>query len=113
MRKASASLALLVITLAVFAPVAHATVLRNAHACCFRQHHGESAILQASSGDAAQHACCSLATLHAASPARTALGGHRLPSHPFITEFYPDPDSSESSSHQADRAPPATDSPDR
>src|SRR5438477_11824514 len=108
MRKLAAHLALVVVVLAVFAPVAHATVLRNAHACCFKQHHDATAIGRLSSMDTSQHACCSLATLHATPAARTTLCARPLPAHPFLTEFYPDADSSDAAPNQAGRAPPAS-----
>jgi hypothetical protein len=107
MRKVTASLALLVVGFAVFAPVAHATVLRNAHACCFKRQHSGTAVSRSTSADPAQHACCSLATLHATPAVRATLGSRPLPAHPFVTEFYPDADSSDSAPNQADRAPPA------
>jgi|GEM_PF-6032908 len=108
MRKVTATLALLVVALAVFAPVAHATVLRHAHACCFKKQHSGVAMSRATSGDASQHACCSLATLNAAATAGTTLGSRPLPAHPFVTEFYPDADSSDAPPSQANRAPPAS-----
>ena len=111
MRKVTAHLALLVVVLAVFAPVAHATVLRNAHACCFKRQHSATAIAHMNgtgSSDPMQHACCSLATLHATPAARTTLGARPLPAHPFVTEFYPDADSTDAAPNQANRAPPAS-----
>jgi hypothetical protein len=108
MRKVTASLALLVVALAVFAPVAHATVLRNAHACCFKKQHSGKAVSHATAADPAQHSCCSLATLHAAAAAPTTMGSRPLPAHPFVSEFYPDADSSDAAPNQANRAPPAT-----
>src|SRR2546423_15674451 len=108
MRRSIASLALLVVVLAVFAPLAHATVLRNAHACCFKKQHSGTAVSRATSGDPAQHACCSLATLAATPAARITLGARPLPAHPFITEFYPDADSTDAVPHQANRAPPTS-----
>jgi len=108
MRKVTATLALLVVALAVFAPVAHATVLRNAHACCFKKQHSGVAVSRATAGDMSQHACCSLATLHATAATGTTLGSQPLPAHPFVTEFYPDADSSDAAPSQANRAPPAT-----
>ena len=108
MRKVTASLALLVVALAVFAPVAHATVLRNAHACCFKKQHSGTAVSRANAADPAQHACCSLATLHATPAAPTTMVSRPLPAHPFVTEFYPDADSSDTAPNQANRAPPAS-----
>ena len=113
MRKVTASLALLVVVLAVFAPVAHATVLRNAHACCFKKQHAGAAVGRQDSADPAQHACCSLATLAATPAAQPALSSRPQTSHPFVTEYHPDADSSHSVRRQADRAPPATDRSDR
>jgi len=109
MRRVTASLALLVVALAVLAPVAHATVLRNAHACCFKKQHSGTAVSRATSADPAQHACCSLATLNATPAAPTTMESRPQPAHPFITEFYPDADSSDAAPNQANRAPPASD----
>lgn len=108
MRRITASLALFVVMLAVFAPMAHGTVLRNAHACCFKKQHSGTAIRQSESSDASQHACCNLATLHATPAAQTTLGARPLPSHPFVSEFYPDADSTDAAPNQANRAPPAS-----
>jgi hypothetical protein len=111
MRKLAAHLALVVVVLAVFAPVAHATVLRNAHACCFRRQHSATDVAHVNGtglADPLQHACCSLATLHATPAARTTLGARPLPAHPFVSEFYPDADSTDAAPNQANRAPPAS-----
>ncbi|MDP9267763.1 MAG: hypothetical protein M3P27_05490 [Acidobacteriota bacterium] len=109
MRKVTASLALLIVAVAVFAPVAHATVLRNAHACCFKKQQSGRAVSRSTAADPAQHACCSLATLHATPAANKAQGSRPLPAHPFVTEFYPAADSSDAAPNQANRAPPASD----
>ena len=106
MRRTIAITALLVVMAAVLAPMAQATIGAKSHACCLRQHHGAATMSALGSGDSGQHACCSAATLlTSAAPARAA-GVKPLPTHPFITEFYPDADSSDSTPRQANRAPP-------
>ncbi|MBI2678187.1 MAG: hypothetical protein HYX28_05355 [Candidatus Koribacter versatilis] len=109
MRRVTASLALFVVMLAVFAPMARATVLRNADACSFKKQHRGTAISHRESSGASQHARCSPATLQATPAAPATLGARPLPSHPFVTEFYPDAESTDAAPRQANRAPPASD----
>ena len=103
MRRTWASALLLVVALAVFAPLANATVLRDAHACCrHRQQPGFSAPMS-------QHDCCGRATLIPTGPvARPAVGTRPALAHPFLEEFYPSADSSDTSKDVSQRAPPAS-----
>jgi hypothetical protein len=104
MRRIWASALLLVVALAVLAPLAQATVLRDAHACCFkhRQQPGFSTPM-------AQHNCCGHATLTPAGAlARPASTVRPATTHPFLEEFYPSADSSEPAENRAQRGPPAT-----
>jgi hypothetical protein len=103
MRKTWASALLLVVALAVLAPLANATVLRDAHACCFkhRQQAGFSTPM-------AQHNCCGHATLTPASAVtRPAVTTRPALAHPFLEEFYPSADSFDTSKDVSQRAPPA------
>ncbi len=103
MRRTWASALLLVVAFAVFAPLANATVLRDAHACCHhRMQPGFSAPMS-------QHTCCGHATLTPTGPiARPATTSRPALAHPFLEEFYPSADSSDTSKDVSQRAPPAS-----
>src|SRR3954469_22049388 len=107
MRRTGASLVLLVVMSAVFAPLAHATLTPNAHACCVKQHHrGATTVRPGSSSDQSRHACCTLATLSATPAQGPKLSGRPLPAHPFVEEFYPAVESSDPIARESERAPP-------
>ena len=110
MRRSLASLLLLVVALAVFTPLAQATVLRNAHACCFRRHHGDAPALSRSGGDPAQHACCGAATVLVATPALPAAAVQPLAVHALAAEFTSATRFSARLSRPSGRAPPRTSS---
>ena len=108
MRRFLASLTLLVMVAAVLAPVAHASVTKDPHACCFKRHHDTTTVTRVMSMDPAEQDCCGTAILHAAAPAPSpAAAAKPALSHPFLVEFYPSADSSDSATRQAQRAPPA------
>src|SRR5574340_382537 len=102
MRRTWASALLLVVAYAVLAPLANATVLRNAHACCFKHAQQPSV-----STPMSQHNCCGRATLLPAGPVtRPAVTTRPALAHPFLEEFYPSADSSDAASDVSQRAPP-------
>ncbi len=104
MRRTWASALLLVVAYAVLAPLANATVLRDAHACCFK--HRQQAGF---STPTAQHNCCGRATLLPTGPiARPAVSTRPALVHPFLEEFYPSAASSDTSRDVSQRAPPAS-----
>jgi hypothetical protein len=107
MRRTCASLLLLLVLGATFAPVAHASYGKSAHACCLKKSHGKTAISQAASYDQGQHACCTLATLDTATPAAPRLATRPQLAHPIIEEFYPAEGSAEPIALESERAPPA------
>ena len=105
MRRTWASALLLVVGYAVLAPLANATVLRDAHACCFKHHQQQAGF----STPAAQHNCCGRATLMPTGPVtRPAVTTRPALAHPFLEEFYPSADSSDTSRDVSQRAPPAS-----
>lgn len=107
MRRACASLLLLVLMGAIFAPLAHASLTPRSHACCVKQKHSAATSIGQASADRARHACCTLALEGAAAPAAPRLAARPLPAHPIIEEFYPSADSAEPIAHESERAPPA------
>jgi hypothetical protein len=108
MRRSLASLLLLVVALAVFAPLAEATVLRNAHACCFKRRHGDAPALSRSGGDPAQHACCGAATVLAATPSLPAADMQPLAAHGLAAELGRTSRISLHLSRPSGRAPPSS-----
>jgi hypothetical protein len=107
MRRCLASLLLLVVALAVFTPLAEATVLRNAHACCFKRRHGAAPAVTRSTGSPAQHACCGAATVLAATPAEPAAAAQPLAVHALAAESAPAAGFSVLLARPSGRAPPA------
>ncbi|HSE49962.1 MAG TPA: hypothetical protein VLA96_12205 [Terriglobales bacterium] len=110
MRRTCASLLLLLVLGVIFAPLAHASYGRSAHACCLKKTHGKTAISQAASHGQSRHACCTLATLDTATPAAPRPATRPQLAHPVIEEFYPAEDSAEPLALESDRAPPAASS---
>ena len=110
MRRTCASLLLLLVLGAIFAPLAHASYGKTSHACCLKKNHGKTAISQAAAHDQSQHACCTLATLHAAAPTVSRPATRPQLAHPVIEEFYPSEESAEPIALESDRAPPAASS---
>jgi hypothetical protein len=110
MRRSLASLLLLVVALAVFTPLAQATVLRNAHACCFKRHHGAAPAVTRSGGDPAQHACCGAATVLVATPALPAAATQPLAVHALAAELARTAGFFGHLSRPSGRAPPRTSS---
>ena len=104
MRRTWASALLLVVALAVLAPLAQATVLYDAHACCFK-HHRQPGF----STSMSQHDCCGHATLlERGVTTRPAVHTRPALAHPFLEEFYPSAGSSDTSKDVSQRAPPAS-----
>jgi hypothetical protein len=98
-----------VVALTAFAPLAQAK-LTNGHACCVKQRHAQTPAAT-SSASASQHDCCTLAPVTPAAPTTTTKFPARpLPAHPFVEEFYPASESSDSISQTAERAPRAASS---
>ena len=111
MRRFLSSVLLLVVVAAVFAPAASASIAKNVHACCLKRHYDTNTLERQNSCGPMQHSCCG-ATLNVAATLATRPAAAVKPaaSHPFLQEFYPDADSSDSVTRQAQRAPPTTSS---
>ena len=106
MRRSLASLLLLVVAVAVFMPLAQATVLRDAHACCFKRHHDAPAVSRLG-GDPAQHACCGAATVLVATPALPAAAAQPLAVHALTAELSAATSFSVHLSRPSGRSPPS------
>lgn len=108
MRRSFASLLLLVLVAAMFAPLAHASLGKPAHACCVRRHHGGGKAASSSApAESSRHACCTLALERVAAPAAPPLAARPAAAHPVIEEFYPALESQDALARESERAPPA------
>jgi hypothetical protein len=106
MRRTCASLLLLLLVAAMFAPLADASYGKS-HACCLKKGHGKTAVSQPATSDTSKHACCTLATLGAAAPSAPRQTARPQRAHPIIEEFYPSAESTDPIALESERAPPA------